>query len=166
MVLTLDLSSKASGWCVSAAAGIENFGCITASSADPVRRIIKMRDKISELIKQYNIKTIVVEEVRTDYKNVHTYKILTWLQAAIVIAAYEIDPKIEIEYMQASTWRSLIGIKTGRGIKREVLKAKDIEYVNNKYNFNITSDDIADAIGLRDAYFSKKESPSDDKIEW
>jgi hypothetical protein len=34
-----------------------------------------------------------MEEVRPDY-NLHTGKVLMWLQAAIVIAAYEINPKI------------------------------------------------------------------------
>jgi hypothetical protein len=31
--------------------------------------------------------------VRPDY-NSHTSKVLMWLQAVVVIAAYEIDPKI------------------------------------------------------------------------
>jgi len=35
-----------------------------------------------------------MEEVRPEY-NSHTNKILMWLQAVIVIAAYEINPKIE-----------------------------------------------------------------------
>jgi hypothetical protein len=34
-----------------------------------------------------------MEEVRPEY-NSHTMKVLMWLQAAIVIAAFEIDPKI------------------------------------------------------------------------
>jgi Holliday junction resolvasome RuvABC endonuclease subunit len=91
-----------------------------------------MRDNIVEIIKKYNIEQITIEEVRTDYKNAHTYKILTWLQGVIAIAVYEINPKIEITYIQPSSWRSKIGIHTGRGIKREELKKADIDYVYQK----------------------------------
>jgi len=49
-----------------------------------------------------------------------------WLQAAIVIMAYEIDPKIICDFISASTWRAALKIKQGRGIKRNDLKPQDI----------------------------------------
>jgi Holliday junction resolvasome RuvABC endonuclease subunit len=131
-ILSLDLSSKSSGWCVGDGEKIIDYGCITSSSTSNIKRIIIMRDNIVEIIKKYNIEQITIEEVRTDYKNAHTYKILTWLQGVIAIAVYEINPKIEITYIQPSSWRSKIGIHTGRGIKREELKKADIDYVYQK----------------------------------
>jgi hypothetical protein len=43
-ILSLDLSTRSSGWCVGKDGSLEDHGCITASSRDVVKRIIKMRD--------------------------------------------------------------------------------------------------------------------------
>lgn len=77
-----------------------------------------------------------------------------WLQAIIVVAAYEINPKIEYQFIGASTWRAALKIKQGRGVKREQLKPQDIQYVQNKYNIKV-NDDEADAICIFDAYHQK-----------
>jgi hypothetical protein len=53
-----------------------------------------MRDSIAQLIKDNQIVKIVMEEVRPEY-NSHTNKILMYLQASVVLMAYEINPKIE-----------------------------------------------------------------------
>jgi hypothetical protein len=53
-----------------------------------------MRDSIAELLKTNQIAKIVMEEVRPEF-NTHTSKILMYLQASVVLMAYEIDPKIE-----------------------------------------------------------------------
>lgn len=155
-ILSLDLSSKSSGWCVGDGEKIIDYGCITSSSTSNIKRIIIMRDNIVEIIKKYNIEQITIEEVRTDYKNAHTYKILTWLQGVIAIAVYEINPKIEITYIQPSSWRSKIGIHTGRGIKREELKKADIDYVYQKQGIS-ANDDVCDSICIQDAFTSTKE---------
>lgn len=54
--------------------------------------------------------------------NTNTYKKLTWLQGVIVVSVYEINKDIEIDFVNSSAWRSEIGIKTGRGVKRTTLK--------------------------------------------
>jgi Holliday junction resolvasome RuvABC endonuclease subunit len=149
-VLALDASSKSTGWCVGCENKILDYGCIASSSTSNIKRIIIMRDGIIDILKKYNIEEIVIEEVRTDYKNAHTYKVLTWLQGIIAVAAYEINPKINITYIQPSAWRSAIGIHTGRGIKRDELKQADIAYVKNKYNI-VANDDVCDAICIFDA---------------
>lgn len=84
-----------------------------------------------------------------------------WLQAVIVVAAYEIDPKIQCEFIGASSWRAALKIKQGRGIKRESLKQQDIQYVQNKYNIKV-NDDEADAICIFDAYWET----IDNEINW
>lgn len=53
-----------------------------------------MRDSIAELLKANRIAKIVMEDVRPEF-NIHTSKILMYLQASVVLMAYEIDPKIE-----------------------------------------------------------------------
>lgn len=116
-----------------------------------------MQDEIGKLISGNGITNIIAEEVRPDFANVRTYKVLMWLQGAIVLKAYEIDPKISVEYIYPSEWRSKIGIKTGRGIKREQVKAASIQYVKDKYQIE-ANDDVCDAICLLDSYFVEERS--------
>ena len=152
-ILTLDLSTKSSGWCIGQNAQIQSHGCISASSKDVIKRILKMRDQIIIILKQNKIDKIIMEEVRPQY-NSHTNKVLMWLQAIIVVAAYEINPKIEYQFIGASEWRAALKIKQGRGIKRDQLKPQDIQYVQNKYHVKV-NDDEADAICIFDAYWEK-----------
>lgn len=155
IVLALDLSTKQSGYALGMDGKLEKHGFFSASDKNPIKRIIKMRDQIIKLLKIYNIKKIIMEQVRPEY-NSHTMKILMWLQAATVIAAYEIDPQIQCEFIGASSWRAQLKIKQGRGIKRNQLKPQDIQYVKNKYNIQV-NDDEADAICIFDAYWLKQQ---------
>lgn len=155
IILALDLSTKQSGYALGMDGELEKHGFISASNNNPIKRIIKMRDQITKILKIYNIKKIIMEQVRPEY-NSHTMKILMWLQAAIVIAAYEIDPQIQCEFIGASSWRAQLKIKQGRGIKRNQLKPQDIQYVKNKYNIQV-NDDEADAICIFDAYWLKQQ---------
>ena len=160
-ILAIDASTKSTGWCVGENGILQQHGCITASSRDVVKRIIKMRDQLSKIIKSTKIDKIIMEQVRPEY-NSHTNKVLMWMQAVIVVAAYQIDPKIQCEFIGASTWRAAIKIKQGRGIKRESLKSQDIEYAQQKYNLTNLNDDEADAICIFDAYWEK----NDNEINW
>lgn len=152
-ILSLDLSTKQSGWCVGQDGSMQAHGYITATSKDVIKRIIKMRDQLSKIIKDYKVNKIVMQEVRPEY-NSHTNKVLMWLQAVIVVAAHQIDSSIEYQFIGASTWRAALNIKQGRGVKREALKPQDIQYVLNKYHVNV-NDDQADAICIFDAYCQK-----------
>ena len=101
-----------------------------------------------------------MEEVRPEY-NSHTNKILMYLQASVVIMAYEINPQTEFEFFGASQWRAKIKIKQGRGIKRNQLKPQDVNYVQQKYGIKV-NDDEADAICILDAYWTNENN----EINW
>lgn len=159
-ILSLDLSTHSTGFAIGENNALQNHGCIVSSSKDVKKRILKMRDEIAELIKNNNIQKIIMEQVRPQY-NSHTNKVLMWLQAAIVIVSYEIDPKIQCDFIGASEWRAALKIKQGRGIKREALKPQDIQYVKNKYGLTV-NDDEADAICIFDAYQEKFQN----EINW
>lgn len=159
-ILALDLSTKSSGMAVGTDASLEFHGCVSANDKNVIARIIKMRDQIKSYIQQYKVDKIIMQEVRPQV-NSHTNKVLMWLQAAVVIAAYEVDPKIECQFIGASEWRAAIKIKQGRGIKRDELKPRDIQYVQNKYNIKV-NDDQADAICIFDAYWVK----DNNEINW
>ena len=149
-ILSLDLSTKASGWAIK----IDNVlysGCVQSSSTDVYKRISVIKNGILEIVKKYNPTKVIIEEVRPDINNSHTHKMLFYVQAVIVISIYEYNKDIEFDFILPNSWRSKIGIKTGAGIKREALKAKDILYVKQKYDI-IVGDDEADAIGILDSY--------------
>lgn len=152
-ILALDLSTKRSGWAYYEAPDCKiSYGVIASSSADVEKRISVMRDGIIELLNKFEIETIVIEEVRSDGMNNHTGKVLTWLQGVIVVAIYEYNKKINIEFIGASSWRSKLGIQ-GYRIQREQQKKKDIDYVNQfGYNLTYDQDDEADAIGILMSY--------------
>lgn len=161
-ILALDLSSKSTGWATRVGDEIQ-YGCITDSSTNKFKRLITMREGVLDIVKKFNITKLIIEEVRPEQyskdeealyshlRNPATAKLLYWLQGIIMVALYEYNKKIEIEFILPNSWRSKIGIRTGRGITRDILKAKDIEYVKQKYNLTV-NDDEADAIGILDSY--------------
>lgn len=165
-ILSLDASTRSTGWAIFDGTKLEQYGCITASGNDLVKRIQKMISEINNLLKDNNIEKIILEEVRPEDKglqnqNLKTHKALMYLQAAIVFLLHDRYPKTEVDYLYPSEWRALCGIKTGSGVKRESLKPADIAFAKAKFNLDV-NDDIADAIGIGYAYAIDKGN----RIDW
>lgn len=165
--LALDLSTKSSGWSLFNDKGLEAHGCITASSTDVISRIYKITEEVKNIFLKYtDISTVVLEEVRpengqTGPGNIHTHKVLMWLQASIIFMLHDNSKNTKIEYLYPSSWRQTCGIKTGRGTYRESLKQADIDFVKDTYGITV-NDDEADAIGIGYAYWSKQNN----EINW
>ena len=148
-ILALDASTQRTGWATIDGNKLE-YGFIGASSSKVEARIIKMRDEILGLVKKFKIKKVVLEEVRPDGMNQHTGTVLRWLQASIVLAVYEYDKDITVEFVGPSTWRSKLGLQ-GYKIKREEQKKRDIAYAEGRYGLDLAGDDdAADAICILD----------------
>lgn len=149
MILSLDLSTKSSGWAVFENGELMDHGCITSASTDLIKRIHIMTDAIEQLLNKYEIKTIIVEEVRPEggygVGNTQTHRALMWLQASIAFLVHDKFNNTTINYIYPSSWRAAIGIKTGRGIKRASLKEADIAFVEETFGITV-NDDEADAI--------------------
>lgn len=159
MILSIDASTKSSGWAIFDGTKLVDYGCFTASSTDLVKRIHKIVDLFDELLNKYQIEKIILEEVRPEEgnpssKNIQTHRALMWLQGALGIMIHDNHNNIPIEYLYPNEWRAACGIKTGAGRKREELKYRDINFVKNEYGLDV-NDDIADAIGLGYAYTNK-----------
>lgn len=165
-ILSLDVSTKSSGWAYFENGELKDHGCITSSSTDVIKRIYIMRDGISAILDKYKVSKVVVEEVRPEggygVGNTHTHKMLMWLQAAIAFMMHDLFPHIDLEYIYPSSWRATLGIKNGRGIKRTSLKQADIDFVKEKYDINV-NDDEADAICIGLAQYVKADS---NEINW
>ena len=165
-ILAIDASTKSSGWAIFNGIKLEQYGCITASGTDLVKRISKMIIELDKILQNNNIEKIILEEVRPEEKGLanqtlKTHKALMYLQAAIVFLLHDRHPKIQLEFLYPSEWRAACGIKTGSGVKREDLKPADIAFAKAKFNIDV-NDDIADAIGLGYAFAIDKGN----RIDW
>lgn len=149
-ILALDLSTNRTGYAIREDNEIK-YGTISAGSKNVLNRIFRMRDSVIDLIKEHNITEIVIEEVPT-MPNLHTYKVLVWLQAAVVFAINEYDEKMPITYILPSEWRAALRIKQGFGIRRDKLKKESISYISEKMSVEIKDEDICDALCLLYAY--------------
>ena len=152
-VLAIDASSKSTGIAIFQNTKLIHYECITSSHTDSFQRISVMKDKILKLYKKYRPTDIVMQDVLPqDVKyNQQIFKVLIYLQAAIILSlSWEYNVR-HVQLYTASHWRSLCGIKTGRGIKRDTLKKASIQLIKKEYNINV-NDDISDAICLGRAY--------------
>lgn len=165
-ILALDLSTHSSGVAIFEDENLIHYTCITSSSTDLIKRINIMKDGIRNILSEYKIDKIIVEEVRPEggygVGNQKTHKALMWLQGAIAFLAHDEFNNLPIEYIYPSSWRAKLGIKNGRGIKRTSLKEADIAFVKDKYNIKV-NDDIADAICIGLSYFIPEES---NELNW
>lgn len=161
-ILSIDASTKHSGWAIFKDEKLQNYGDIKASSTDLVKRIYKMVNELKTIISENSINKIILEEVRPEdnSQNIKTHKALMYLQAAIVFMVHDNYPNIKIEYLYPSEWRKACGIKTGSGVRRESLKPKDIAFVKKIYDLDV-NDDIADAIGIGHAFIV-----NNNRIDW
>lgn len=160
-LLSLDLSTKRTGYAIFKDKKLITYGYFSATSTDVINRIKKMTVEIKQLIQEHQPKKIIIEEVRPEDEkygvgNLRTHKVLMWLQAAIEFMVHDDFTNITIEYIYPSEWRKECGIATGRGIKRESLKAADIAFVAKTYQIN-TDDDQADAICIGHAAVKKSQ---------
>lgn len=166
-IISLDLSTKSTGWAIFNGTKLKDFGCITAFSKDVINRIQKVTSDLSDIfLNNPDIEKVIVEEVRPENEqygvgNLHTHKVLMWLQASIVFFLHDNYPKVEVEYVYPNEWRAACGIHTGRGIKRQSLKPADIKFVKDTYRIDV-NDDIADAIGIGHAFVNT----IDNEINW
>ena len=165
IILGLDLSSKSTGVALLKDEQIIAYTTLTASSTDTIKRIQKITNELKEFVEKfsanYKIDKIIMEEVRPDGGlNLQTYKTLMWVQASVAFMLHD-TCAAAIEYIYPSSWRSKLGIKQGRGVKRASLKEEDIQYVKDTYNIE-TNDDAADAICIALSYFKDDEH----KLAW
>ena len=171
-ILALDLSTKNSGYAIFKEDKLIQFDSFSASSTDVIKRIQRMTDNIYSLLEHldFQIDKIIIEEILPKHNqygvgNLHTQKVLSWLQASIIFMLHDDFSNIDIEYFYPSEWRALCNIKNGRGIKRNEEKELDIKCAKKLYNIekNI-DDDTADAICIGHAYIIKNKE--NETISW
>lgn len=150
-VLALDLSTKSTGWAVFENKKLIDSGCVTASSTNVLNRISKITDELRIIYDRYLPDDIIVEEVLPEdvRHNQQVFKALMYMQAAVALEFNKSGKKLN--FYVSSEWRKKCGIRTGRGITRDMVKAADIKFVKDNYNIN-ANDDVCDAICIGHAY--------------
>ena len=108
-------------------------------------------------------------EGRTNTKdNIDVYRKLTIAHGDITIMLDQ--HKLEMQLCTASHWRKMVGIKTGRGITRAMLKPKDIEKAKELFpkfaNDIKNNDDKADAILIGYGYYLERASRDELEYNW
>lgn len=143
--LALDLSTKSSGYSVFEDKKLIEYGCITAASTNVWHRIDKMIVELDKILQQYQFSHIYIEDVYPEdvKENLTVWKTLTYLQGFVLHLLDKYN--LKCTFLTASSWRSKCGIHTGRGIKRESLKANDKAFVKNQFGLDV-NDDVADSI--------------------
>lgn len=158
ITLAIDASTRSTGVAIFQQNKLIHYQCIEAYDNRTFSRIWKMVERMHQLYQQYKPTNIVMEDVLPQdvNHNQKVFKALIYLQAAAVLQFDRLG-SIDVELVTASHWRSLCGIKTGRGIKRQSLKKSSIHLVKQIYSIDV-NDDVADAICIGIAYISEHRS--------
>ena len=152
-ILALDQASKTSGYSVFKDGKLLTFGKFTFEDADLGERLCKIKNKVLELINEYDIDELIFEDIQLQNnvtQNVQTFKILAEVYGLIDQLASEL--KIPHRSYLASSWKSQLGIK---GKDRAEQKRNAQKYVMSTYGVKCTQDE-ADAICIGYACVSNK----------
>lgn len=158
-LMSIDASTKSTGIALFEDGKLIDYQNFVEGGSDTFQRIKNMASRIEEYYLKNKPNVVVLEDVLpADVgNNIKTFKPLHYLQGEIVLKLHTYEQRVEI--VNVNTWRSTCGIPVGRYAKRDIVKAKSIALVKQKYNIDV-NDDISDAICIGWAYPRIGEEPS------
>ena len=142
-LLALDQASITTGYAIFKDGKYSSHGKFSFDDHDIGMRLVKIRNKVLELIRENDITEIAFEDIQYQERvmnNVQTFKTLAEVYGVIQETLTELGLKYTI--VSASTWKSTLGIK---GANRPEQKRNAQQYVINTYNIKPTQDEC-DAI--------------------
>lgn len=124
---------------------------------DPITRTAQLYHKAKELIEEYGITILVLEEVPLMRKtNINTTAVLLKVSAIMEFLGLEHCERVDI--MNVLRWKNLAGIKTST---REAQKMNSISLAMNRWpdykELIANSDDIADVLNMSLAWLIENE---------
>lgn len=147
VVLALDQASKTSGYAVYRDNKLETYGKFTYDDPDIDKRLVKIRQKVADLIAIFAPDEVVYEDIQQQNNianNVATFKVLAEVYGVISELLESLGMKHSS--VLAATWKSSLGIK---GRTRPEQKKEAQEYVTRLYGIKPTQDECdAICIGL------------------
>lgn len=169
-IMSLDISTKATGLAIFENSVLIHLECITPKG-EVWDRISTIAQRVIDLYQKYKPEIIITEDPEPAFvrNNIDVYKKLTITHGAIILGIHAAGGP-EIQTVTASHWRKLVGIKTGRGVKREILKKESIRVAKELYpSFSLdigSSDDKADAILIGRAYYNEYFIKKEKEYNW
>ena len=153
-ILALDQASRTTGWSVFQQNELIASGTFTYADDDFSLRLVKIRKKVIELIEQYNINKILLEDIQLQGQtnNVTTYKALAEVLGVLEELARERN--IPHEIIHSQTWKSTLDIK---GRDRATQKRNAQDYVANAFGKKVSQDE-SDAICIGASYIKSNKS--------
>lgn len=149
-ILALDQASITSGYAVFSPKGeLITYGKFTFNDTDVGDRLVKIRNKIIQLVQDNDIGEVIMEDIQLQ-QNVQMFKVL----AEVFGVVYETLEELNIpnSAVLASTWKSALGIK---GKDRSAQKRNAQQYIINTYGVKPTQDEC-DAICIGKQYVENK----------
>lgn len=138
--LALDQSSHITGYAIYNNTQLIEYGSFELTNPDIGKRLINFKEKINELIQQYEIEEIAYEDITLQHGAVMVYKTLAFVIG--ILNELIAEKNLKQQCILPPSWRHTCGIK---GRVRKDQKKNTIDYVNNKYNIKATEDEC-DAI--------------------
>ena len=148
-ILALDQATRISGYAIFEDKKLIHYGKIVTEDSDIGIRLNKIRNEVKNLIQQYEITEVVIEDIQLQ-ENVQTFKAL----AEVFGVIYELVTSLglPIEAILSTVWKSYLKIK-GRTRPEQKRSAQD--WVINTYKIKPTQDEC-DAICIGEYYVNNK----------
>lgn len=145
--LSLDQALKVTGVAIFNDNKLEDYKTFSLKPSLPIeQRLGSYWKELNKLKNEFEPDYVFFEDIQNQHNN-ETYKKLAYVQAATILWCYFNDIKFSV--LAPSHWRKIIKEKCGAsfGKKREEQKEAAIQFVKDKLNIEVTSDE-ADAITL------------------
>ena len=153
-ILALDQASRTSGYSVFQDEQLIASGTFTFDDDNFSLRLVKIRNKVIQLIQQYEINKVLLEDIQLQGQtnNVTTYKALAEVMGVLEELCCEL--KIPHEIVHSQTWTSTLDIK---GRDRATQKHNAQAFVAATYGKKVSQDE-SDSICLGTAYIKNNKS--------
>ena len=153
-ILALDQASRTSGFAIFQEDQLIASGTFTYDDDDFSLRLVKIRNKVTSLIEQYNINKILLEDIQLQGQtnNVSTYRALAEVLGVLEELARE--KNIPHVIVHSQSWKSTLGIK---GRDRATQKRNAQAFVATTFNKKVSQDE-SDAICIGAHYIKDNKS--------
>ena len=154
IILALDQASRTSGWSVFEDDSLVASGTFTYDDDDFSLRLVKIRNKVLSLIREYDVDKVLLEDIQLQGQtnNVQTYRALAEVLGVLEELCCEL--KIPHEIIHSQSWKSTLDIK---GRDRATQKRNAQAFVLATYGKKVSQDE-SDAICIGTHYIKTNKS--------
>jgi len=138
-LLALDQSTSCTGYAVYINGELVDYGALTSSKKETHQKIRSICSKIEDLIKDYAISVVAIEDIYLDQSKLDVYKVLANLLGAIIDTTLRLGARYKL--VSATEWKSHFGILKHREYGKELAIA-EVKKLLGK----VVKEDVAEAV--------------------